>query len=77
MPLLHPPSLTPPLCTLSSTIKMAVLDRLLVKLKARGHRVVLFSQFNIMVGGVELVGLGGAVQPVQHHGGVDQLTGLK
>ena len=56
---------------------MAVLDRLLVKLKARGHRVVLFSQFNIMVGGVELVGLGGAVQPVQHHGGVDQLTGLK
>lgn len=30
-----------------------MLDRLLSKLKARGHRVVLFSQFNIMLDIIE------------------------
>lgn len=30
--------------------KMGVLDRLLARLKARGHRVVLFSQYNRMLG---------------------------
>ena len=29
--------------------KLEVLDRLLAKLKARGHRVCLFSQFNMML----------------------------
>lgn len=29
--------------------KLSVLDRLLSKLKARGHRVVLFSQFTMML----------------------------
>jgi hypothetical protein len=29
--------------------KLAVLDRLLAMLRARGHRVVLFSQFNVML----------------------------
>jgi SNF2 family DNA or RNA helicase len=29
--------------------KLAVLDRLLSKLKSRGHRVVLFSQFTMML----------------------------
>lgn len=29
--------------------KIAVLDRLLRKLKARGHRVVMFTQFTIML----------------------------
>ncbi|GAX78544.1 hypothetical protein CEUSTIGMA_g5984.t1 [Chlamydomonas eustigma] len=33
--------------------KMKVLDRLLEKLKSRGHRVVLFSQFNIMLDVIE------------------------
>ena len=33
--------------------KMQVLDRLLEKLKSRGHRVVLFSQFNIMLDVIE------------------------
>ncbi|KAG1680939.1 hypothetical protein FOA52_009898 [Chlamydomonas sp. UWO 241] len=33
--------------------KMQVLDRLLIKLQERGHRVVLFSQFNIMLDVIE------------------------
>ena len=32
---------------------LKVLDRLLEKLKSRGHRVVLFSQFNIMLDVIE------------------------
>ena len=33
--------------------KMGVLDRLLAKLKARGHRVTLFSQYNRMLDIIE------------------------
>lgn len=33
--------------------KMAVLDRMLAMLFARGHRVTLFSQFNIMLDIIE------------------------
>ena len=33
--------------------KMGVLDRLLAKLKGRGHRVTLFSQYNRMLDIVE------------------------
>jgi SWI/SNF-related matrix-associated actin-dependent regulator of chromatin subfamily A member 5 len=29
--------------------KLAVLDRLLAKLKAKGHRVVMFTQFTLML----------------------------
>jgi SNF2 family DNA or RNA helicase len=34
---------------LAAAGKLSVLDRLLSKLKARGHRVVLFSQFTMML----------------------------
>ena len=33
--------------------KMVVLDRMLMKLKARGHRVTLFSQYNRMLDVIE------------------------
>ena len=33
--------------------KMGVLDRLLAKLKGRGHRVTLFSQYNRMLDIIE------------------------
>ncbi len=38
------------LCLVRHSGKLQVLDRLLDKLLARGHRVVLFSQFTTMLG---------------------------
>jgi SNF2 family DNA or RNA helicase len=38
-----------PACHSAPAGKLSVLDRLLSKLKARGHRVVLFSQFTMML----------------------------
>eukprot|EP00775_Hariotina_reticulata_P009453 gene9453-9619_t len=63
--------------------KLAVLDRLLAKLKARGHRVVLFSQFTMMMdvledymdqAGHRYVRLDGSVNRVQRMINISQFN---